>query len=48
MARYFRIDGKVARAAIAKGEYQDFFYSCLKKYPIVKLFMYLIVIHMNY
>lgn len=24
MARYFRIDGKVARAAIAKGEYQDF------------------------
>ena len=24
MARYFQIDGKVARAAIAKGEYQDF------------------------
>jgi hypothetical protein len=24
MARYFRIDGRVARAAIAKGEYQDF------------------------
>lgn len=24
MAKYFRIDGKVARAAIAKGEYQDF------------------------
>lgn len=24
MARYFRIDGKLARAAIAKGEYQDF------------------------
>lgn len=24
MARYFRIDGKVVRAAIAKGEYQDF------------------------
>ena len=23
-ARYFHIDGKVARAAIAKGEYQDF------------------------
>ena len=25
MARYFQIDGKVARAAIAQGEYQDFF-----------------------
>jgi hypothetical protein len=25
MARYFQIDGKVARAAIAKGEFQDFF-----------------------
>ena len=24
MAKYFKIDGKVARAAIAKGEYQDF------------------------
>lgn len=24
MAKYFQIDGKVARAAIAKGEYQDF------------------------
>lgn len=24
MARYFQIDGKIARAAIAKGEYQDF------------------------
>jgi hypothetical protein len=24
MATYFRIDGKVARAAIAQGEYQDF------------------------
>ena len=24
MARYFNIDGKVARAAIAKGEFQDF------------------------
>lgn len=24
MARYFKIEGKVARAAIAKGEYQDF------------------------
>jgi len=24
MASYFRIDGKVARAAIAKGEFQDF------------------------
>ena len=24
MARHFCIDGKVARAAIAKGEYQDF------------------------
>jgi hypothetical protein len=24
MAKYFRIDGKVARAAIAKGEFQDF------------------------
>ena len=24
MARYFQIDGKVVRAAIAKGEYQDF------------------------
>lgn len=24
MARFFKIDGKVARAAIAKGEYQDF------------------------
>ena len=24
MARYFQIDGKVARAAIAKGEFQDF------------------------
>jgi NUMOD1 domain len=24
MARYFQIDGKVARAAIVKGEYQDF------------------------
>lgn len=24
MARFFRVDGKVARAAIAKGEYQDF------------------------
>jgi hypothetical protein len=25
MAIYFQIDGKVARAAIAQGEYQDFF-----------------------
>ncbi len=24
MARYFQIDGKVARATIAKGEYMDF------------------------
>jgi hypothetical protein len=24
MARFFKIDGKVARAAVAKGEYQDF------------------------
>ena len=24
MARYFHIDGKVARTAIAKGEYKDF------------------------
>ena len=24
MANYFKIDGKVARAAIAQGEYQDF------------------------
>jgi len=24
MAKYFQMDGKVARAAIAKGEYQDF------------------------
>ena len=24
MAKYFDIDGKVARAAIAKGEYEDF------------------------
>ena len=24
MARYFQIEGKVARSAIAKGEYQDF------------------------
>ena len=24
MAKYFKIDGKIARAAIAKGEYQDF------------------------
>ena len=24
MAKYFQIDGKVARAAIAQGEYQDF------------------------
>ena len=24
MAKYYQIDGKVARAAIAKGEYQDF------------------------
>ncbi|WP_431998966.1 NUMOD1 domain-containing DNA-binding protein [Streptomyces fungicidicus] len=24
MARYFNIDGKVARAAVDKGEYQDF------------------------
>ena len=24
MAKYFRIEGKVARAAIANGEYQDF------------------------
>lgn len=24
MAKYYHIDGKVARAAIAKGEYQDF------------------------
>jgi hypothetical protein len=24
MARFFNIDGKIARAAIAKGEYQDF------------------------
>jgi hypothetical protein len=24
MARFFQIDGKVARAAIAKGEYEDF------------------------
>ena len=30
MARYFNIDGKVARAAIAKGEFQDFFYLLLK------------------
>jgi hypothetical protein len=25
MAKYFRIDGKVARAAIAEGEYKDFY-----------------------
>lgn len=25
MAIFFQIDGKVARAAIAEGEYQDFF-----------------------
>ena len=24
MAKYYQIDGKVARAAITKGEYQDF------------------------
>ena len=24
MAKYFQIDGKIARAAIAKGEFQDF------------------------
>ena len=28
MARYFQIDGKVARAAIAKGEYEDFLLIC--------------------
>lgn len=28
MARYFQIDGKVARAPIAKGEYMEFFLVC--------------------
>jgi hypothetical protein len=47
MAKYFRIDGKVARAAIAEGEYKDFYWY-LEMFPIEKQFMYLIAVLMNY
>lgn len=49
MARYFQIEGRVARSAIAKGEYQDFLL-VVKNVPLPfgeKQFTYLIVIHMN-
>jgi hypothetical protein len=47
MARFFNIDGKIARADIAKGEYQDFILITKKKYLLEKQFMYLIVVHIN-
>jgi len=46
MAKYFQIDGNVARAAIARGDYIDFLL-VVKKVSNRKLFMYLITIHMN-
>lgn len=48
MARYFQIDGKVARTAIAKGEYQDFLLVFKYVSDPEKQFTYLIVIIKNF
>jgi len=44
MGKYFKIDGKVVRAALTKGEFQDFLL-IIKEISNRKQFTYLIAIH---